>query len=284
MFRFLWPMALLSLLLVAGCAPDQNIVGGRVPDRIYRTVASLSPGTTEIVASHALVMRLVGRTAACNFPTHAIESIPVVAGVKPDYEKLTEIKPDLIVYDTDLYNESDLAKLRDLGIDLFEVKGDTIDEYVESITLLASLTAAETAMSTYIDRIHGARAQAQGDPVQPTPRVAILMPGGGTEHMIAGVGSFQADLVRAAGGEPVGPDGNRFERLNAEQILARNPQIIIVAGSADELVKDPRLAPLEAMRTGRVFEAPQDELLRRGSRVNTIITRLYRAFSSAGRE
>ena len=96
--RWALPFLILTLLLpLSGCA-DKPARLARRP-KVYRKIISLSPGTSEIVASDADATTLKGRTAACNFPQNMMASIPIVASIKPDYEKIQSLKPDMILYD-----------------------------------------------------------------------------------------------------------------------------------------------------------------------------------------
>ncbi|RYG87739.1 cobalamin-binding protein, partial [bacterium] len=87
----LLPLASLVLggLATGGCQQAQAI-GGKARPTIYRRIVSLSPSTSEVLVSNGIP--LSGRTAACDYPAN-VKSVPVVAGVKPDYEALAKVKP-----------------------------------------------------------------------------------------------------------------------------------------------------------------------------------------------
>jgi iron complex transport system substrate-binding protein len=263
---------LFASLLLAGCTEAPTFGRGGDPHQPYRKIVSLSPGTTEIVASYiANHQAFQGRTKADNFPP-TVRDVPVVGDLKPDYEKLAQIKPDLIVYDDALYNEADVEKLKQLGGKLFAIKADTVAAFMDQLRDLGAEISSETQLNDYADKINYERQDAMGSALKPTPKVAVLMPGGGGEHMIAGKDSFQADLVRSGGGEPVGPPGNRFVTLNAESLISMNPDVILVAGMPDPIATDPRLKTLKAVVGHRVYgtgvdKNAQDILLRRGARV-----------------
>ena len=97
--------------------------------------------------------------------------------------------------------------------------------------------------------------------------------------MIAGVKSFQADVVKAATGQPVGPDAQKFVSLNAESLIAMNPDIILTAGSPDPIYDDARFKSLTAVKKNRVRGVVQDVILRRGVRVPELIENLHGTFS-----
>ena len=117
--------------------------------------------------------------------------------------------------------------------------------------------------------------------MKPAPKTAIVMPSTGSNPMIAGVKSFYADLIRVAGGDPVGPDSNRFEIINSEALLAMNPDVIVVPAAKGDytgLTKDPRFQQLKAVKTGKIIGIDQDYILRRGGRVDIALKRIHDAY------
>ncbi len=267
---FLLPF--LALLFTAGCRPGEERVSWPAREKTYRTVASLSPSTTELVGSLAYGLQLVGRTASCDFPA-AVSAAPVVAQVKPDYEKLKAANPSLVIYDKGLYSDSDIAQIKALGIDTFEFKGNTIADFTKEVMAFGSLIGAEMEASTYIDKIDAEKRE----PISPEARVAIIMPGKSGEHLIAGVNSFHADVVKNAGGVPVGPDSDKYVSISAEALIKLNPDMIITAGKPDALMADPRLKSLSAIAKVKVRGINSEYMTRRGYRVEKELNLMNRA-------
>jgi ABC-type Fe3+-hydroxamate transport system substrate-binding protein len=160
----------------------------------------------------------------------------------------------------------------------FALGGNTVKEFENTLYQLGKLYTGETWISEYVDKIESARQVSLGDPIQPTPTVALIMPGDNSEHMIAGTDSFYADEVRQATGKPVGPSGTKFVPLNAESLIQMNPDIILVAGDPSEFTKDSRFASLTAVKKNRVTGILQDAILRRGVRVDQVISQLHGSF------
>lgn len=291
MLRSLQIVLLAGLLLAAGCAPPELTVGGQPRKKLYKNVVSLSPSTTEILLLFCNYRGIVkGRTAADNYPEQSVGRIPVVASVKPDLEKLKSIGTDLIVYDESLYNEADVQKFKSLGIDTFALGGATVEEFADELHKLGVLIGGETNLSEYVDKIHRSIALAEGEPLQPKPKVAVLLPGAGGGHYIAGAKSFQADVVRVAGGDPVGPEADRFVPANPEQLVSMNPDILVIPvskkaveaeRSVNAVLQDPKLKSLAAVTGRRFVPIDQDIILRRGARVERLIEGLHKGLLAA---
>jgi iron complex transport system substrate-binding protein len=240
-----------------------------------------------LVATQGDRRNLRGITSSDNYPANL--NVPVVASVKPDFEKIATIKPDLIVLDSSLYNQQDIEKLKGLGADTFVIDANTVDGLVDQLLKLGSALGSETNVSSYVDRIQAAQSAAKGNPFAHAPKVAVLMSGAGSgEHMIAGTKSFVADAVKVSGGIPIGPESDKFEKLSPEFLVGQNPDLIVVAattsGAAQQLASvkgDPRFGSVKAIKNDAVVPLNQDVVVRRGSRVDKLIDALHGQFAKA---
>lgn len=247
--------------------------------KFYRSIISLSPSTTELIGTYADYSALRGRTASDNFP-QSISRVEVVASVKPNYERIVELKPDLIVYDAALFNPTDAEKIKSLTkADTFTIDAETVDGFIEEIHELGTLLGSETRMSEYAGKIHSEMDSARSDPIT-TPRVAVLLSGGGRDY-IAGTKSFLASAVQGAGGELVGPTENKFVPVSPEALVAMNPDLIVVAGTKQNMkgavavLNNPKYQSMKAIKNRQVRAVNEDVLVRRGARVDQLINALH---------
>ncbi len=141
-------------------------------------MSSAWSSTTEVVARFASGEMLKGRTAACDYPP-PVRQVPVVASVKPEYEKIAKMQPDLVLYDALLYSESDVAKIKGTG-DTFAFTANTLDGFLDELAELGGLLLQETSVSNYIDKIVDERTMSQSDPTGRKPKVVFLLPGHGS--------------------------------------------------------------------------------------------------------
>ncbi|MBS1706887.1 MAG: ABC transporter substrate-binding protein [Armatimonadetes bacterium] len=272
-------LALLAVVL-AGCENVQT-AGGVPNQKPALNVISLSPSTTEIAMANYEV-GLKGVTASCDYP-NTVKTLPVVGDVKPNYEKIAEIKPDLIVYDASLYSQQDIEKLKSTvpSSRLLPFEATTVDGLIDYLARYGSLTLGETIMSEYADKITSARNQAKAANIQPKPKVAVIMGGkSGDPMMVCGKKSFLANVLDDCHFEMLGPDSAKFEPISFEQIVTENPDVIVTPESRDVFLKDPRFAATTAVKKGLVFNADPGVLLRAGARVD----KLYTAMSAVALE
>ncbi|MBL8049439.1 MAG: ABC transporter substrate-binding protein [Chthonomonas sp.] len=264
-------VAVLAILVMAGCKEESNGYGGRPRPKIYQKVVSLSPSMSEL--SSKMDLQLAGRTAACNWPD-TLKALPVVCEVKPNYELLASMKPDLVIVDGSLFSDAEISKVKEASkAEVVEMNVHTVKELTDFLDSLAGKVGGELSAHRYIDQIETAVRTAKLDAGAQPKNAIILMGNGVGNYMIAGRSSFTADLIRSAGANVLGPDDDKFAPANLEQIITWNPDVIFVPGSAAAIMKDPRLASLKAVKNGAVAGANADLLLRAGSRVDGMISR-----------
>ncbi|HMS54458.1 MAG TPA: helical backbone metal receptor [Fimbriimonadaceae bacterium] len=267
-----WLWILLAALFAFGCDKVER-VGGTPPPKLFRSFISLSPSASELFSQYTDV-KLVGRTVSCNWPPNVTQVPVVMRGVKPDYEAIQKIDADVVVYDKQLFSEADIEPIKTSGKEVFALDAKTLKDLRTQAVEFASFSMAELKMSEYMDlldsAVDGAKAQVTGSDL----KVSIILPGQGSEHMIAGTESFQADCLKQIGVKPVGPSGTNFVPLNAEWLISENPDVIIVADDPTPFVSDTRFKSLKAITGRHLFGIKGDVLLRAGSRVDKLIRSL----------
>ena len=276
-------MAALVLAAVAlnGCRQSTKI-DRPAQAKLYTVLVSLSPNTSEIVGGNGGTRLLQGRTSACDFPAGLRRVLVVVDNGVIDYEMLQTISPDLVIFDNNLYSEEKIAKIEQLGFEVMGMEASTLDEFIDYSYRLAAKIGLESNISEYLDRVITARntALTAGNPAQ---KVAIIIGDREGGYMIAGSNTFQADVVRSVGGSPVGPDRSQFVALNLETLIVQDPDIIVSAENAADILADERFSTVSAIKNRRVFDFEDPAiLLRAGNRVDLMIDILSGLLSLSG--
>lgn len=267
--------------LAWGCGKEPIQVGGEMPERVYTRIISLSPSTTELLALLNQEHRLVGRTASCDSP-ETIKRVPIVANPSPSVELILAIQPEIVVYDAKLFSENNpaLAKLKEARIELRPVDINSVEDWRKAVMELGNLFMDQLQASKEIDRLNTALGKGK---ITPTPKVIVAM--GASQPMAAGINSFQADVIRNAGGELVGPDADRFVPINMEQVTSWNPDYVLVPDDPQGYLSNPAWAATNAGKNGRILRVKENLLLRPGARVPDLISTIndnLREFASSG--
>jgi iron complex transport system substrate-binding protein len=241
--------------------------GGRTVEIEYpveRLVSSFYISSSTILAL-GLSDRLVGIEARADerpvytrmFPE--LLELPNV-GTARDFnlEACIALHPDLVVLP---YRLQDAAEtLTDMGIPAIVVNPESFDELIDMINLIGVATGTSDRAARLVEWMVEARDYVIDISAQFTELPTVYIAGVGSHLSTSPGGMFQSDLVEMAGGINVAADlpGRGWTEISYEQLLAMNPDIIILPAEASYTVNDvltnPTLSGLTAIINGSVFQ------------------------------
>lgn len=176
-----------------------------------------------------------------------------------DLEGCAALQPDLIVLPLKL--KDSVAALEELELTALLVDPEDLDKLNETIALLGDATGAQEQAQALL----GYNRQTQDfltQALEGAQRPSVYLAGNSSYLSTAGAKMYQNTLLELGGGENVaaGLEDNYWADVSYEQLLAWNPEVIIMAADAayskDELLQDPQLAQLDAVQNGRVYAMP----------------------------
>ncbi len=180
--------------------------------------------------------------------------------VAPNLEKMSSLKPDVVYLDSALVDDYQ-QKLDSDHIASQTLDFSTLDTLKSSITTVGKQYNKQSEANKLVKQL-------TITPVKPAsrPKVALLMgmPGGsflvGTQH------SYVGDLITKAGGDVIGAGDSAYTNLNAEQIAAENPDVIVTMAHAmpdnvfksfDALFAQNNWQTFNAVKNGHVYQAQE---------------------------
>lgn len=228
-----WAVGCIVLLCVLALrsqqidSPDEAVAA---PFPIDGRIVSLAPNVTETLFALGLGSQLCATTDFCHYPPEAQE-LPRVGGyIRPAYERIVALQPDLIFALPEHLKGKD--ELERLGLRVAVVDNKTVPDILQTITDVGRTCHAEAAATGLRDRL----TETLGEIRQRTAkrgRPRVLLAIGRTagqraigDVYVAGTGSFHDELLRLAGGQNV-VDAPNYPMVSAEGIIRMNPDIII---------------------------------------------------------
>lgn len=252
-------------------------------------IVSTAPNVTEIIYALGEGDRLVGVTSYCDYPPEARTKTVIGDFASPSMEAILALKPDLVVI---LADRPDLQqRLSAFSLPILVLPSETLEDVLSSIRILGErLGRSEAAASLsgrIRERLREIEARAAG---RRAPRVFFLVSrnmGSLTDLYTIGGRSYIHDLVTRAGGDNIfGSEPATYPKVAIEEILARNPEIIIDMSHGDagpeEAAEVSRLwrqfPSLDAVKRGRVFAMESDVFIVPGPRIVDAAEKLARVF------
>ncbi|MGH7232991.1 MAG: ABC transporter substrate-binding protein [Nitrospiraceae bacterium] len=235
-------------------------------------IVSLAPSVTEMLFAIGLDQEIVGVTQFCDYPPEA-RGKPKVGYSNPNIESLVALKPDLVVAPREFLRSDTLGKLEQLKIAAFILEAKTIEDIPSHIQTLGRMLerspAADLVATEMRQRIAAIKTRTQA---LPRPRLLYVL---NSQPLISvGPGSFIHQLIELAGGANVAAGAKTpYPRLNMEEVIKQDPEIILFPVGSNEGVPDReqegwrRWETLSAVKQGRFHRIAGDLLNRPGPRI-----------------
>jgi iron complex transport system substrate-binding protein len=235
-------------------------------------IISLAPSITETLFALDKGKTLIAVTDYCDYPSNARLKTSIGGMVTPSFEKIADLKPDLILITVEGNNREDFNKLQNLGYKIFVTKPKDIEGIYKSINDVGKIIGAESSAYALIRSMRGRQLTVTSQAAK-SPKMKILTIISLQPLISAGNGTFINELIKMAGGENI-VSGTvlPYPILNREEVLKQNPDIIVVM---DDVVKNqeevlrffPEWKNINAFRSRKVFLVDGDILSRPGPRI-----------------
>lgn len=186
--------------------------------------------------------------------------LPSVGTAKEfDLEGCAALEPDLVILPLKL--KDTVPALEELGLTVITVNPESLEDLNETIRLLNAAIGDPVKgweLLDYNQKTEEFLAEKLADVEKPR----VYLAGNSSYLSTAGAAMYQNTLLELGGGENVAAEleDTYWADVSYEQLLSWNPQVIIMASDAayskDELLADPQLQQLDAVKNGRVYAMP----------------------------
>ena len=250
------------------------------PERII----SLSPASTETVFTLGAGDRLVGGTDYDDYPPEAVDVTDVATYTGVIMEQVVALEPDLVLAAGNFFTPpDDIARMRELGYTVVVLYAPDVESVLADIELIgtsigraAEAEAMTAEMSALMERVSAAAAA-----VGSTPSVFYEL-GAEPEIYAPAPGSFLADMIVRAGGEPITTADPALWSIPLEELVVADPEVIIL-GDANYGTCPENVASragwdgMSAVREGHVRPVDDVPITRPGPRLAQGLASLARA-------
>lgn len=233
-------------------------------------IISLSPGHTEILYAIGAAELLVGADDFSDYPEEA-RSLPKVGYAQVNLEQVIELNPDLIIAVT--RQKAAVPEMERLGLKaLYLTEATTLDGILDRIQTIGKITNRQESANQLVNHMR-LRIQSVVSKIgqhQDRPTVFYEL---SPQYHTVGDRSFIGDILRKLNVRNVGSDiDGTFPQLSSEQIIAANPDFIVLADpvgvTAESVRERPGWESLTAVRNGSLIMFHNRDIINRpGPRV-----------------
>ncbi|AEH23931.1 ABC transporter substrate-binding protein [Pyrococcus yayanosii] len=226
-------------------------------------IVSLAPSITEMLYFIGALDKVVGVTQFDDFPPGVQEGRTVIGGFSdPNIEVIASLSPDLII-GTSMHIQylEQLEKIAPVII----IEPKNIDEIYEWTITLGKVVNREDEAKGVVNYMK-AIVESVETKVNGTERPRVLFISWWNPIYVPGGDTFQGALIEMAGGRNIFHDVSGWKQVSVEEIIARDPEVIILSAHAgvtpEDLCNSP-LAQTTAVREGRIYVVSDDNLVSR---------------------
>jgi|Deesub1362A_J573_1020465.scaffolds.fasta_scaffold00049_75 iron complex transport system substrate-binding protein len=235
----------------------------RPPERIV----SLAPSNTENLFALGLGSKIIGVTDYCNYPPEAKKKTKVGGYSTINIEKVVSLKPDLVVASYG-NGKQNVDVMRDLGLTVIAFNPKKLEDVKENIILLGKITGtgkkAQEIVMMMDEKINKIKLEYKS-----RPRVAHIL--WHDPIWVSGGDTFIDELIYLAGGENVFSGLDGWKIVSKEDLLQKNPDVILVSsgsgmgGQGKDLIYEwvmTELGDVKAVKENRVYVVDADIISR----------------------
>ena len=230
------------------------------------SIVSLTPAATETLFALGLGDRLVGKVEDFSlYPPEAADVPDVAAYGSVDVERIVGLGTELVIAGGSNFNPPEsIAKLRQLGVPVLVVFAPDLETAIADIELIGRATGRSDEATEVTSIIRGAFEEvASATAGLPRPRVFYELDAS-QGYFGPAPDYFGTELIRIAGGDPLTSGKAGVYQIEAEQIVAFDPQVILLGDAAygvtrEDVAERPGWEVLTAVRNGDV--RPIDDVI-----------------------
>lgn len=238
----------------------------KAPERIV----SLSPSETEVLFALGLDERIVGVTPWCNYPEEAL-SKPGVGSLDGNAETIIAAEPDLLVGILSLNNPQYIENYRSLGLNVFTVEPQTVEEAMERIIQIGIITDTQAQAHKIVAQMEEEMRSVVEAVEQLTEEDYKKVYIEYSEGWTVGKDTFMDELITLAGGRNIVDSVSGWIEITEEVIIQANPDVIIypsyVEGLAETIKQRSGWADIPAVQHDRIVAVDDDLISRPGPRL-----------------
>lgn len=240
-------------------------------DRYPQRIVCLTEETTETLYLLGQGHRIVGISGYTVRPPEAREKPKVCAFITAKFDKIEELKPDLVLAFSDLQADI-VAELIRRGMTVATFNQRTIGEILSMVRMLGGLVGcqqeADRLAGEFRDGLERIRESAARFP----RRLRVFFEEW-PDPLISGI-RWVEELVTIAGGDPVFPElaNGKLAKdriVNPEEVARRNPEVIFASWCGKKVKEStirsrPNWHSVAAVKNNRIFEVKSTYILQPG--------------------
>ena len=248
-------------------------------------VVALSAAECEILFAVGAGETLVGRGEYCDYPATALAAPMLGSGGETNIEEILALTPDLVLMNSMAQPSEQVEAVEKAGVPVFVTAATDIDGVYTAIAGIGQAVGKDVEAEALVAEMKAgfesvkAKVPASDAPKTVYFEVSPLEYGLWT----AGKGTFMNELAEMLGLKNVFEDVNGWAEISQEQVIARNPDLIVTVtmyfGEGpkpdEEILTRAGWEGITAVKEGKILTADSNAMTRPGPRLTEAAQSLY---------
>ncbi|MCL1697533.1 ABC transporter substrate-binding protein [Lysinibacillus sp. BPa_S21] len=247
-------------------------------------IVSLIPSNTEILFGLGLNDEIVGVTDNDDYPVEATKK-EKVGGIDYNIEQIVALSPDIVLAHASgmSYSKGAIEQLEAAGVKVFVVAdAKNFNETYTTIEQLGRATGKLEEAKKIVANMKAKVKEVETKLEGVEPKKVFVESSDEPQIYTAGKGTFMNEMLQMIHAENVAADSNNWYEIDAEQIIAKNPDVIVVAYNyvPDILTKIPQRPGFEtisAVKNKAIVQVDENTISRQGPRLADGLEELAKA-------
>jgi iron complex transport system substrate-binding protein len=245
-------------------------------DKVPSKIISLLPSDTEIIYALGDGDKLIAVDTYSNYPEEAKKKPQLDSGEKTNIEAVIGLEPDLVILGQMAQTDAQFKQLEDAGIKVVVTDAGDIAQTYQVIEMIGKTLNKEAKAAEIINGMKNdfntIKEQVKNNPPK---KVYIEISPLKYKLWSCGKGTFQDELLTLVGATNIFSDISSWTEVSEEQVISRDPQIIITTVGPMNGYEDPvseiksraNWSKIDAVKNGKIFVTDSDAIQRPGPRL-----------------
>ena len=263
-----------------------DVVGNEITlEEAPKRIVSMIPSNTEILFALGLNDEIVGVNDYDNYPAEALEK-EKIGGQEFNVEKIVAMNPDIVFAHESMIGvgEAGLQQIRDAGVKVFVVKNaadfnqtyTTIEEIGRATGKLPEAQKIVEDMKAKVEEVKEKVASVE------TKKTVFVENSDVPDIYTAGNGTFMQEMFDMLNAENIAADQEGWFKIEPEEIVSRNPDVIIISYSyVDNIINKVKARDgfdsVTAVKNDAVVQVDENLVSRTGPRLAEALEEIAKA-------
>lgn len=246
-------------------------------DKVPETIISLQPSNTEILFSLGVGDKIIGATEYDTYPEEAKSIERVSDSYTFNAERIVELNPDVVIAYT-IGDEAQVTQLEEAGVNVFVIaSAATFDDVYGDIEQLGDVVGQADKADEVIEEIQTKIEAVQEKTAKLVEKKqAYFEISPAPDIWTAAAGTFQHEILTAAGVDNIFADQTGWFSVASEDIITRNPEVILTTvyyteNPVEEIKSRLSWDTIQAIQTGDVYQLDGEALTRPATRIGEAV-------------